>query len=196
MKRRESIRRSSPAIPVTLLVYQKGPTVAKAASGATRADDDTLANTVGESLNDLFYTEADMRAIHSFEDALKLVTDTVGDILDATDEIGSGFAQLDNKDRLVDTTFIILSFSINDGDFRDAEGFQQKFVSLRVVAQTGEKYWFTDGSTGISRQLRDYVEMGGRKAGLLVKNGLRKSEYTFTDANGNEQPAKTYYLNV
>jgi hypothetical protein len=170
--------------------------VAKATSGATRADDDTLAGTVSDSLNDAFYTDADLRAVKSFEDALKLVTDTVGDVLDAADEIGSGFVQIDNKDRLVDTAFVILSFSINDGDFRDTEGFLQKFVSVRVVTRSNDKYWFTDGSTGIARQLRDYVEMGGRKAGLLVKNGLRKSEYTFTDSNGNEQPATTYYLNV
>jgi hypothetical protein len=170
--------------------------VAKSTSGAVRTDDDTLAGNVSESLNDAFYTDADLRAVKSFEDALQLVTATIGDVLDATDEIGSGFAQLDNKDRLVDTAFVILSFSINDGDFRDAEGFLQKFVSVRVVTRSGDKYWFTDGSTGIARQLRDYVEMGGRKAGLLVKQGLRKSEYTFTDANGNEQPATTYYLNV
>jgi hypothetical protein len=171
-----------------------------ATKNASRADDavnEDLNDSVASAVkNDNTFTDAQLRSVDSFEAALALASQEYGDVLDAADEIGSGFVNLDNKDRLIDTTFLILSFAISEGDFRGDDGFLQHFASVRVVTRAGEKFWFTDGGTGIYRQLEDLAVRSGRKGGILVNNGLRKSEYEFEDSKGNMQPGVTYYLNV
>lgn len=171
-----------------------------ARSGNTRSDEDrdvAIANAVGDAVaDDPNFSDAELRTISSFEDALALAEHTFGDVLDATTEIGSGFVRLENKDRLCDETFIILSFSLTEGDFIGDDGFKQHFAAVRVVTKSGGKYWFTDGGTGIYRQLEDLKTRSNRGGGILVNNGLRKSTYEWEDDKGNMQPGVTYYLNV
>lgn len=159
--------------------------------------DNAAADAIAESLHHGTFTDADLRGIASFEDALALATATYGDVVDATDEIGSGFVRLDNKSRLIDTPFVIMSFALSEGDYIDGgTGVKQHFASVRVVTRSGDKYWFTDGGTGIYRQLEDMSVRSGRNGGILVDGGLRKSEYQFEDSDGNMQPGTTFYLNV
>jgi hypothetical protein len=172
-----------------------------AAKNATRADDQTVNDSIDDSAAatetpDAHFSDVQLRGVSSFEEAMQLATETFGDVLDAADEIGSGFVKLENKDRLVDTEFVILSYSMSEGDFRDTDGFLQHFVSARIVTRAGEKFFFTDGGTGIYRQLEDLAVRSGRTGGIHVKNGLRRSEYTWVDKNGNDQPGVTHYLNV
>jgi hypothetical protein len=170
---------------------------AKSATSADDSIDDSATDSaVVEETPDVHFSDADLRTIDSFDAALALATQTFGDVLDAAEEIGTGFTKLENKDRLVDVPFLILSFSMSEGDFRDDEGFLQQFVSVRIVTRSGEKYFFTDGGTGIYRQLEDLAVRSGRTGGILVQNGLRRSEYTWVDDKGHDQPGVTHYLNV
>lgn len=172
------------------------------AKNQTRVDDDRVdfaddsADISAGEPRDPQFSDAQLRGVDSFDAAMALVTEAYGDVLDAAEEIGSGFTKLENKNRLVGLTFLIVTYTFSDGDFRDENGFLQKFVSVRIVTRTGEKLWFTDGGTGIYRQLEDLSVRSGRNGGVLVTDGLRVSEYTWIDDKGNEQPGVTHYLNV
>lgn len=158
---------------------------AEAAHGVT---DSAIADTV--------FSDTELRGITSFEDALALVQETYGDVLDAADEIGSGFVLLKDKNKLVDVPFIILSFSFPEGDFTDENGLKSHFSVMRVVTERGDRYVVVDGSTGIYDQLDQFYGRSGRNGGMMVKGGLRRSDYEYTDAQGKTSPASTYYLNV
>jgi hypothetical protein len=142
------------------------------------------------------FETADLRSISTFEDALSLFKEQGVSIEDATDAIGDGFEMLEDKEFLVKRPFLFVQWTFTHGDFGD------DYMIARVVADDGGKYVITDGSTGLYRQVREYEESTGKTRGLLVKRGLRKSEY-FLDGKG--QPSaedtgngkgSTYYLNV
>lgn len=126
-----------------------------------------------------------LREITSFADAEALLSGAGIGIYDAADEIGDGFAMLDDKNALVDIPMILVSWLFAEGDFGN------DYCIARVVTGEGKKFVITDGGTGFASQIRDYEKRTGRTAGLLVKRGLRRSDYV------NEfGPGTTYYLNV
>lgn len=128
----------------------------------------------------------DLRSIASFQDAMRLVEDTLGGtVVDASEEIGDGFTMLDDKDKLINVPFIALQWRFTPGDFG------KQYVIMRVVTDTGDKYVITDGGTGIAQQMASFTERTKRTGGLLVKRGLRKSEYDNEFGHGT-----THYLNV
>ncbi len=139
------------------------------------------------------YDDEALRAIESFDDAMALAIQTVGDIETADSALGNGFALLDNKATLVGAPSMFLSWTFNNGDFGE-------FVSAHVVARNesggGRKVIINDGSTGIYQQLRDYTDRTGRQGGLFVRKGLRQSVYDYTDDKGNKRPATTFYLDT
>lgn len=145
---------------------------------------------VKQPRNSDVFDVTELRGITSFEDALALVQDKVGDTVNAEKELGTGFKVLNgpDKDRLIGTAFIVLSMDFNDGD-------QGAFVSFLAVTEDGAKYVVNDGSTGIYKQLEEYAMRGGKPHGLLVNGGLRKSEYE-KEVEGRMTKAVTYYLNV
>lgn len=151
--------------------------------------------TVDETMTDVNFSDTELRSVSSFEDAMRLAAEKYGSVIDAADEIGSGFVMLDNKDKLVGEPFVILSYSFPEGDYRDADGNIGHFAVMRVVTKHGDRFVVTDGSHGIYSQLDEFHVRSGRKGGILVNGGLRKSEYE-TEINGVMQPAVTYYLNV
>lgn len=158
---------------------------------ATAAADETI----DETMEDVNFSDTELRGISSFEDAMRLAAEKYGDVIDAADEIGSGFIMLDNKDKLVGEPFVILSFAFPEGDFLDEDGNPGHFAVVRLVTKHGDRFVVTDGSHGIYQQLEDFHIRSGRSGGLVVSGGLRKSEYK-TEVNGVMQPAVTYYLNV
>ena len=119
-----------------------------------------------------------------------------GDVLDASSELGDGFEVLDNKDRVVDVPFVLISWSFS------TKGKFGEFVSARLVTEGNGKYVINDGGTGIYAQLREFTDThGGRDGGLFVRKGLRKSEYSvdLPDPKTGEivpTPAVTYYLST
>lgn len=110
-------------------------------------------------------------------------------------DYGTGFAILKNKDTLVEVPFFILEWRFNESEFSDVD-----FVSAMVMTKNGDKFVLNDGSTGIATQLATVTAIrkdnghSHPQAGLMVKNGLRKSVYQYVDNDGKPRPATTYYL--
>jgi hypothetical protein len=145
-----------------------------------------------------------LREIGSFDDALKVMQDS-GDIVVADAEIGNGFAVADDdvKMRLQKIPIALLSWTFNKGDYGKAEDGSDEFVTAHVVTKSGEKWIINDGSTGIRRQLRTYTNRTNRQNNMVVRNGLRFSEYVIDPETGKALPrgskgdkAKTWYLDT
>lgn len=111
---------------------------------------------------------------------------------------------VDNKDSLIDVSFLILSWKFNPGDYGN------EFVSAEIMLRDGSRFVLNDGGTGIAKQLRDlsdYRTEHGHPtpfAGRMISGGLRKSSFWFHAASGQTAtkrpegegwaPASTYYL--
>lgn len=93
---------------------------------------------------------------------------------------------VENKDDLVGVPFIVLSAKVRDGD-------HGPYMSAIIMLRDNSTLILNDGSTGIQTQLGAYLE-AGMAFPMLVKGGLRRSDYTYEDEDGNKKPASTYYL--
>jgi hypothetical protein len=136
-------------------------------------------------------SSAQLSDIASFDDALKLAREMYGEaaVVAAADVIGDGFKLLDNKDQLIEVPFLALAWDFHQGDHGE-------FVSLKVVTRDGLKFVVNDGSTGIRDQLMQYSADKNQYGGLFCMKGLRRSDYTYEDENGEEKAAKTYYIDT
>lgn len=143
------------------------------------------------------------REIGSLADALALYRTTVGDdIAVASEELGDGFDRYteDDKRKLIGVPLFVMEwrFAISDTVQRGDESVE--YVTARIVAERGGKTIkavFSDGSTGIYRQLRAYTDRTQRTKGLMVPNGLRVSDYTFQHPiTGEKSPASTFYFDL
>lgn len=117
-----------------------------------------------------FADDQDLREINSFADALALAETMNETVLSISEELGSGFALLDDKDKLVKTDFVVIQWRFTAGDFGG-------FVSAACVTAGGDKFIINDGSTGIMSQLMELSNKHKRFGGLRVHSGLRKSAY-------------------
>jgi hypothetical protein len=124
------------------------------------------------------FTDDDLRSLVSFDQALALTQQTHGEIVDAERELGNGFRVLDNKDKmkLVGVPILLMDWTFNDGNFG-------KFVSVYLAAKNEDgsmgRWILNDGSTGIATMLAEYTQKTDRRGGLLVRGGLRFSEYPY-----------------
>lgn len=136
-------------------------------------------------------TDDDLLSIKSFGDALNLVTEKVGEgnVLVADEILGNGFRLLENKDALIDVPFLIISWDFHNGDFGE-------FATVHLVTNEDKKYVINDGSSGIRDQLMSVTSNKNVYGPMMVKGGLRRSDYEYEDEKGNKTPAKTYYLDV
>lgn len=91
------------------------------------------------------------------------------------------------KEQLLGVPFIItdLSFHVDDHE--------RRYVFVQCVTVDSKRVNFTDGSSGIMKQLVEYWRMYRKTAGIKVPRGLRKSEYT-VEVDGIVKPATTYYI--
>jgi hypothetical protein len=132
-----------------------------------------------------------LAAVESFDDAVALAAETVGEIANAADELGDGFAILSDKNKLVGVPCMFLSWNFNLGDYGE-------FVSAQVVARTESggvlKVIVNDGGAGIYQQLSDFTAKSNKLGGLFARHGLRRSDYTYKDEKGKDTPATTYYI--
>jgi hypothetical protein len=115
----------------------------------------------------------------SWDELLKQLGDT--DELDDVSALGGGFHLLkrDDKDKLEGQPFVILFFRVND-KWRYGPGVSMMIQTAVPVVFNGQKYErfvVNDGSTGIAQQLFDYKAATGKNGPILVRNGLRSSEY-------------------
>lgn len=138
-----------------------------------------------------------LSGLRSFEDALALAQETFGTVDVADEAIGDGFALLDKdeKAKLVGIPLVFLEWTFNASDKYEGS----VFVSARVVANVGNgvmaKYIINDGSTGLAKQLEEYTNKTGRRGGLAVRKGLRRSDYVKV-INGKKTEATTFYLDT
>lgn len=136
------------------------------------------------------WDDESLRNISSFSDAMDAAL-AMGGVEDYND-FGTGFSVVD-KASLIGQAFVILEWRFHKGDFG-------VFVSAAAVTEDGRKVVINDGSTGICQQLLDVTDQRETRgapnpqANLIVRNGIRASDYTYTDDKGNEIPATTYYL--
>lgn len=138
-------------------------------------------------------SDSDLRNLTSLEDIQRVVG---GKVENAAD-YGNGFSILEDKARLCDVPIVFLAWSRHEGDHGD-------FVSaycteLNKQGQIVGKWIVNDGSmkSGLARQLLDMTEKEGIQRGLFVPNGLRRSDYKYTDeATGEVKPATTYYIDL
>lgn len=90
------------------------------------------------------------------------------------------------KEKLVGTPFIILKYKRQNGDFGT-------FYTMWCKTVTNENIIVNDGSKGVAAQLA-VLDFDKEERAILVKNGLRASDYKFTTPDGKEIDARTYYL--
>lgn len=101
---------------------------------------------------------------------------------------GGQWELVKDKNTLVSRPFMIAGLRFNEGDAGN-------YVSIRAfLIPEGTKVVFNDGGTGVYKQLQTYVAKHNRTAGIAVPKGLRVSHYTFTDKDGSERPAETFYI--
>jgi len=98
------------------------------------------------------------------------------------------------KDDLVGVPFVI-----TDVRFYWSKEYDNPVAAICLLTQDNRKLVFNDGSTGVFEQIKQTVLTTKRKAGILCKNGLRKSEYEVEvfDAFKDETKtikAATFYL--
>lgn len=134
-------------------------------------------------------SEGQLADITSFDDALALVQDVFGgEIVEADKTLGTGFAVLEDKNRLLGVAFIAVRID------RHPNGDHGPFTSLHVVTQDGRKYIINDGGTGIHEQVTELYSRKPELVGLplLVRQGLRRSDYVHPEHG----PSVTFYLNT
>lgn len=114
-----------------------------------------------------------------------------GNLVDIS-EFSDGFVRVE-KESLVGHKMVILDTVFVDKD--PAQGKIGNYVVVRLIDLTdGVKKVISDGSTGIFEQLTSIVRKTKRRGGFGLPNGLRYSDYTYTDKDGDQVPARTYYL--
>ena len=103
---------------------------------------------------------------------------------------GSDWTLVGDKSTLIDVPFVIAMIRFNHPD----TGQKGKFASVCCYTEDGKKIVFNDGGTGVYRQLLDFADKHGRTTGIMCSKGLRRSDYKFTDDEGVERDATTYYI--
>jgi hypothetical protein len=113
-----------------------------------------------------------------------------GDLIDAEEQYGDGAVlfRKDDKRKLVGIPMILFDWGFSEG-----VGASGEKVTLRLKLTDGTVAIINDGSAGIYRQIKALAEGGLDGRALMLKHGLRASDYT-TTINGKETEATTYYL--
>lgn len=147
---------------------------------------------------DLSRIDLDMREITDFKTALTALA-AAGVVVEDGTEYGDGVVQVEKSD-LIGARMLLIDWTFSEGD-------NGEYVVVRALAQTklakdATRVVFADGSTGIMAQLSAITEERANRGvvhpnkGLVVEKGLRVSEYTYTDDEGNDRDAATYYLSI
>lgn len=139
---------------------------------------------------------ATMPLPESYDDALALF-ESVTEISDASEDLADEWPEID-KDRLVNVPFLIVAFTISSAE--DSE-YGSQYVVVRGITATNQRFRFTDGSTGVFRQLvrlwktRSENPATAPFANVALKcpNGLTRSEYNKI-VDGKNTRAVTHYI--
>lgn len=142
-----------------------------------------------------------LRDIESMQDAFAALENAGVDVVEISDVMGTGFSKIEDdagKGTLVKVPFVILHWGFSLGEYGD-------FVTAHIVTEDGRKLILTDGSKGIYDQLSAFTDETGRQTGMIVRKGLRRSDYRISretrepvgrDYKGETDPATTFYLDT
>lgn len=138
----------------------------------------------------------------SYDDAVRLYEENA--ISADSETMGDGFVKLPNKDQLVGRRFLIVR-----GTFTPGIGKYGEKVTLRVIVKgiksdgsDDQRFFFSDGSTGIYKQLRKLVPPPTNTFGQVVcPKGLRVSRFHWDEklqrvTRDGEPNAGTHYIDV
>lgn len=138
----------------------------------------------GQAIVPVHFNREQLGAIDSFDAAIALATAEFGDIVLADAEVGDGFKVATDSDKR--TTLSGSPLLLLDWSFRESE--TGEWVLIHAVQRSDDggvtKWVITDGSTGLCRELKEYEEKTGREGGMLVRNGLRVSDYYIDPETG------------
>ena len=137
--------------------------------------------------SDSALVSAGTREIESFDEVAGLLSDPNVLVID-------DYQKLDDKSLLINVPFFINRWWFTEGEMGE-------FAVLRCVlskpVHTGagetDKVVISDGSTGIFKQLREVTKKTQKTAALMVRHGLRVSQYT-ADTESGPKMAETFYL--
>jgi hypothetical protein len=127
------------------------------------------------------FNKEQLVAIDSFDAAIALAVAEYGDVIDAADQplLGDGFRVATEEDKR--TTLASTPLLLLDWRFAPSEHGNGEFVIIHAVARDTNggaiKWIITDGGTGIRDDLQKFTADSGRDGGMLVKGGLRVSDY-------------------
>ena len=133
-----------------------------------------------------------------FASAMQTLADSGITVESTADVIVDGFPEID-KAALVGRECIFLTWQLSRPE---SESFGQPFVVVRGITKDGQRFRFSDGSTGVFRQLvkitENRIENNSKtpNAGLHVLHGLTRSNYKVPHPTreGIEIEATTYYI--
>jgi hypothetical protein len=140
--------------------------------------------------------DAGSREIDSWDEVAQLLAEDPEAVVILDD-----YVKLDDKNQLLNTPFFINRWWFTEGDMTNEQGEPTGFAVMRIIVSrkvhtpTGEsdKVIVTDGSTGIYKQLRQITQKKQQTGAMIVRHGLRVSQYTTETAEGIKQ-AETFYL--
>lgn len=146
-------------------------------------------------------SSADVQKVRSFADAQNLFVNAGFTQADLEFQ-ASVYALLEDKHQLIGVPFLVTEFKFSESKkFKNADGVGKSFAIMYVVTQDDAMYTVVDGSTGIRDQLEaiaaERIESNHPDPykGIAVVNGLRVSEYDYTDPQtGAVSMAETFYL--
>lgn len=169
----------------------------KATDVAVKEDAPFVATIAQKTATGLGLKSEQWADVDSWDVLQAMLTDTVGDLVSVS-EIGTGFVVVDKAD-LVGRPFVILDMLFKD---KDKDNFGD-YVTVRgaLFPEPGakrdaplQKIVFSDGGAGIYQQCSALLRKFGKTGGYACAKGLSRSDYTYTDDDGNENPATTFYL--
>lgn len=154
---------------------------------------------VFEGMNSDLVSTSDLNKLTSISEAIELLG-----LSGISAEERESFLQWDTnpwepveKEKLVGLTLFLAQWRFIAGSYGE-------FVVVNAFAELGNgttwQVLFSDGSNGIYSQLKELTARRMKENhafpqnGALVKGGLVRSDYEYTDAEGKTAPASTYYL--
>lgn len=141
------------------------------------------------------FNDTALAAITDFQSVLDLFN-AENIVPESMSDYGTGFEIAKEKGNLVGVPFIILEWRFN----KSAHDAERPFVSAAIVTKDGRKLILNDGGTGICEQLNNVTaqriaaEHPKPQVGLMVKDGLTRSDYKYVNDKGTESTATTFYL--
>lgn len=178
---------------------------------ADSVEADTVENTGTGTVVRRQPTESELYEVQTMADAMRLL-DEHGVSIGFGDELGDGFNAYPYKfDKLVGVPIFILSVRRGYSDtYVDNDGQPLPFSVIRFLLpgkdarEIAPKYFLTYGDTGsgMHTQISDYIhrkfgnDTGSGMVGLMVHNGLSRSDYKTKDKNGDEIAGTSWYLST